>query len=544
MKYTLVQKQLDRGVNVVNDKMKQFGENIKFRWQDLNTIKRVILVLGILSIIVVSGSVFYLINRTEYGVLFSNLSEQDAGTITKDLQEQNIEYKLSDNGKEILIEQDKIDEYRISLAVDNKLPNSTTGFELFDNADLMTTDEDRKIMYQRAVTGELQRAIESLSAVSKAKVLLVMPDNSIFSEKSSDSTASVVLTLKNNSISEETVQGIVNLVSGAVENLTPENIKVVDSNGRTLTTNIDGSGQVSTMSNQYIEIKKNYENDLENKLSAILQQVYGAGNYQLSINLDMNFDSTESTKITYGDTAVRSESVQANGSQADVQQAQNGTIEDNVTNVTGDTEDGSKSYDHSVNNEVDQETVKTINAPSSIRRLTSSVVIGKSLSLEEQENLKNIIQSAIGYNEARGDVLSIQGMDFSEKTSTKNDSIGDDKEENEAAVKRYLPYLVIMSIVIILLITGVVGSFLFRRRPKNREFDDYEEDNFIKDEESENTTSDGASALERDYTEEKKVESILGTTGENIEEKRIKEFADRNPEAAAELIKAWLKKNS
>jgi flagellar biosynthesis/type III secretory pathway M-ring protein FliF/YscJ len=101
-----------------------------------------------------------------------------------------------------------------------------------------------------------------------------------------------------------------------------------------------------------------------------------------------------------------------------------------------------------------------------------------------------------------------------------------------------------MSIVIIILITGVVGSFLFRRRPKNREFDDYEEDNFIKDEESENTTSDGASALERDYTEEKKVESILGTTGENIEEKRIKEFADRNPEAAAELIKAWLKKNS
>lgn len=544
MKYTLVQKQLDRGVNVVNDKMKQFGENIKFRWQDLNTIKRVILVLGILSIIGVSGSVFYLINRTEYGVLFSNLSEQDAGTITKDLQEQNIEYKLSDNGKEILVEQDKIDEYRISLAVDNKLPSSATGFELFDNADLMTTDEDRKIMYQRAVTGELQRTIESLSAVSKAKVLLVMPDNSIFSEKSSDSTASVVLTLKNNSISEETVQGIVNLVSGAVENLTPENIKVVDSNGRTLTTNIDGSGQVSTMSNQYIEIKKNYENDLENKLSAILQQVYGAGNYQLSINLDMNFDSTESTKITYGDTAVRSESIQANGSQADVQQAQNGTIEDNVTNVTGDTEDGSKSYDHSVNNEVDQETVKTINAPSSIRRLTSSVVIGKSLSLEEQENLKNIIQSAIGYNEDRGDVLSIQGMDFSKETSTKNDSIGDDKEGNEASVKRYLPYLVIMSIVIIILITGVVGSFLFRRRPKNREFDDYEEDNFIKDEESENTTSDGASALERDYTEEKNVESILGTTGENIEEKRIKEFADRNPEAAAELIKAWLKKNS
>lgn len=190
----------------MNEKIKKFGENVKFRWQNLSTLKRVIFILGSLTIIAVSGSAYYLMNRTEYGVLFSNLSEQDAGTITQNLQEQNITYKLSDNGKTILVEQDKIAEYRISLAVDNKLPNSSTGFELFDNTGLMTTDEDRKIMYQRAVTGELQRAIESLSTVSKAKVLLVMPDNSVFSEKSKDSTASVVLTLKSASISETAVQ--------------------------------------------------------------------------------------------------------------------------------------------------------------------------------------------------------------------------------------------------------------------------------------------------------------------------------------------------
>ena len=96
------------------------------------------------------------------------------------MEEQQIAYKLADNGTTILIDKDQVDEYRINLAVDNKLPNTSTGFELFDDANMMTTDEDRKIMYQRAVTGELQRAIESIDAVKSAKVLLVMPEESVF----------------------------------------------------------------------------------------------------------------------------------------------------------------------------------------------------------------------------------------------------------------------------------------------------------------------------------------------------------------------------
>lgn len=527
----------------MNEKIKKVGENLKFKWQGLSTLKRVIFILGFFSVIAVSASAYYLMNRTEYGVLFSNLSEQDAGSITKDLQEQNITYKLSDSGKTILVEKDKIDEYRISLAVDNKLPNSSTGFELFDNTGVMTTDEDRKIMYQRATTGELQRAIESLNSVKKAKVLLVMPDNSVFSEKSKDSTASVVLTLNNNNISDTAVQGIVNLISGAVENLTPENVKVVDSNGRTLTKTVGDDGQISSISDRYIEIKRNYEKDLETKLNAILQQVYGEGNYQSSINLDLNFDSVESTKITYGDTAIRSENVQANGTQADIEKAQTGSIEDNVTNVTGDTTDGTKSYEHSINNEVDQETTKRVNAPSTIRRLTSSVVIGKSLSLEEQENLKNIIQTTIGYDEKRGDVLSIQGMDFSkEETAAKE---GDDKAESASSIKRYLPYLVIFAVILVILIMGIAGFFLFRNRSKKSEYDDYESEDFIDDEEDSQQTSsefEASPVLSQMETINKK--RNFDTVSEDSEEQLIKDFAGKNPEAAADLIKAWLKENN
>ncbi|MCU7700789.1 hypothetical protein ODV97_12970 [Enterococcus gallinarum] len=154
------------------DKVKEWTEQLKDRWQMQSSLKKMIVVLSVISVLGITAAVYYLNTRIEYGILFTDLSDADAGTISKDLEEQQIAYKLADNGTTILIDKDQVDEYRINLAVDNKLPNTSTGFELFDDANMMTTDEDRKIMYQRAVTGELQRAIESIDAVKSAKVLL------------------------------------------------------------------------------------------------------------------------------------------------------------------------------------------------------------------------------------------------------------------------------------------------------------------------------------------------------------------------------------
>src|SRR5699024_6450193 len=142
-------------------------------------------------------------------------------------------YKLEDGGKTILVDRNQIDEYRIDLAVDDKLPDSSTGFELFDDSGMMTTDEDRKIMYQRALSGELERSISALDGIEKAKVILVTPEESVFSEKEKEATASVMLTLKK-PLSDKSIQGIVTLTAGAVENLNPDNIKVVDDSGNVL----------------------------------------------------------------------------------------------------------------------------------------------------------------------------------------------------------------------------------------------------------------------------------------------------------------------
>lgn len=517
---------LEENRNMI-ERFGEWGSAIKERWKNWSIAKRITLIMLLISIMSIGIFSYYTLNTVEYSTLFSNISEQDAGTITQDLQKQGIKYKLEDNGKTILIEKEKVDEYRINLAVDNKLPNSTTGFELFDNASMMTTDEDRKIMYQRAVTGELQRAIETLNGVQKAKVLLVMPDTSVFQDKAQPATASVVLTLKNNALSTNSVQGIVNLIAGGVENLSPENIKIVDSNGRTLTTEIAQDGTIAGVSDRYLEIQQSYEQGLKEKLQDLLEPLYGAVGFQTSVNLELNFDATEKTTVTYGDTAIRSENVQATGTQADVEEAQTGTLDDNVSNVIGEEDaDNTKTYERSVNNEIDSETTKTVTAPSTIKKMTSSIVINKSLNAMEQQNLQDLISSAIGYDATRGDVLSIQGMNFAtEQTETKTET----PAETKSFIQKWLMYIIILGIIFLVIIFAISAFLLFRKR------NDFEEEEF----EFDNEGSRFDMNIEPDL-EELDMEQSVQSDNNNVQEKARK-FAKENPELAADLIKAWMK---
>jgi flagellar M-ring protein FliF len=534
------------------EKLKEWPILIKERWQALSSLKKLIAILSVISVTGVVGSMYYLNTRVEYGVLFTDLSEADAGAVTNDLAEQQIDYRLTDKGATILIAKDQIDEYRIQLAVENKLPNTSTGFELFDDAGMMTTDEDRKIMYQRAVTGELQRAIETLDSVKTAKVLLVMPEDSVFSSEESTPTASIVLTLRNQGISDEAVQGIVTLTAGAVENLDAENVKVVDSSGNTLTVDEDENSQLSSLNSKYIAIKNEYEKILEEKVSKLLEPIYGASKYQVSINLDLNFDSIESTKVTYDDPEIKKETVQAAGSGEAIQEAQTGTVDDNVSNVTGDDGEEGSSYSRSVENELSSETTKRITAPGMIQRMTSSVVVNADLSQNEQAELQLLIASAVGYDADRGDDIAIQGFDFAQADAAEiTDS---ENAEKLAAAKDYLNYIIFggIALVTILLILFIVG--LIRRRRREQFSVDVTQELSATQPADEATTEmeesgevvfgglghnvDTSDSDEEDLTESEPVEDA---TEELTATHSAKQHADSNPEVAAELIKAWMK---
>ena len=526
------------------DKVKDALEALKAKWSELSRLVKIAIVLGIISLFAIIGTVYYMNTRVEYSVLFSNLSEADAGTISQDLDSQNIKYKLADDGKTIMVDKTKVDQYRIDLAVDNKLPSSSKGFELFDSASMMTTDEDRKIMYQRALTGELEKSIAALDDVDKAKVNLTIPksDNVFDNSTSKKAKASIVLTLKGTSISKDAVQGIVALTTGAVQGLDKKNVKVVDQTGKILNKNEeDDDSDSSSATSKYMKLKSQYEKEMEKKITGLIEPVVGRGKVKASVNVDLNFDAVEKKITNYSNPQVRSENVQASGKQAEIKQAQTGQVNDNVDNVTGDANNDNASYNRTVNNELNTETTKIINAPGSINRMTSSVVINGDLSAGDAKNIRKLIQGALGYDKKRGDTVSVQAVNFARAKSAK-------KKAAKKPAKKTNWVLIGALIAAGVLTLGTIIFLVIRRRRRLAEEEEYYDDDYdvdVTDEgEEEEETKEGAEELDPEILAEQERQRKETETKRKIAvstEQRAKEYATKHPDVVADLISAWVK---
>lgn len=543
----------------MGETIKRWLENMKEKWKNLNKLKQIAILVGLLSLFIASGIFYFVMHQVDYGVLFSDLTKADAGTITSDLKEKNIAYKLEDGGKTILVDRNQIDEYRIDLAVDDKLPDSSTGFELFDDSGMMTTDEDRKIMYQRALSGELERSISALDGIEKAKVILVTPEESVFSEKEKEATASVMLTLKK-PLSDKSIQGIVTLTAGAVENLNPDNIKVVDDSGNVLAGGQEDK-ELEKVNDRYIAIKSTYEKSLEEKVKELLEPIYGTDKMKVSVNVDLNFDSVEKTTTTYNDPEVRSENVQASGDADAVVEAQTGQADDNVSVVTDEDSENGRHYERSVNNELDTEITKTISAPGMVERVTSSVVVNGELPKNMQQELRTLVASAVGFDENRGDEITVQGLNFYEEKPKEDEKT---KAGGKTNLNKLAGYLIGFGVALLLILIAIGIVVVTRNRRKKVDFIAEEEPTASTDasEEMMEALAKINERLEKTETfqqeqaivePEEPIEEIedeeeseeewmpLKVEDESLNNKKAKKYAVDNPEVAAELIKAWLK---
>lgn len=523
------------------DKLKSIASDIKAGWENMDKKKRVRLVSIVVTISVVLFLLVYATQRTEYKVLFSELEEADSGAIVEDLESKGMDYKLEDNGTTILIDKDLVDNYRIELAVNGPMPSTSTGFEIFDSSSMMATDEDRAIMYQRAISGELERAISSLANVESGKVLLNIPESSVFQnpDYQKEATASVVLQMNNNQIPDQTtVQGIAALVSGAVENLPQANVEILDTSGRLLSASIsDGYNLSSDVVTEHQRIKNMVENDLEQKVRTLLAPVYGLENVQISVNTDLNFDAIERENIEYEqeEDVIRSQTESVTGSAALAQEVQGGNLEENTPAVIGeDVENDSSSYEHATNYEVNTYTTRIVEAPGAIERLTASVIIMDNPT--DRAAMQGIIENALGVNNFREDGLandSVQIEYVTPPTEDESPTIIGNPEFFETIITWITENWLLLVISIVVL---TVILILFRVL-RNRFADDEEDELEMEFAEILPPAPEPEETLFDKETEEK----IRRNQVANEKEDLIREQTKENPELAAELIKIWLK---
>lgn len=294
-----------------------------------------------------------------FATLYRDLDPAEASQIVEGLKTAKIEYKLEDQGKTIMVPRAVVDEQRISFAAQGLPRSGTVGWEIFDKSQLGLTDFVQNINYRRALEGEIGRTIAGLGPVEAARVLISIPKPSLFTEKEQPPTASVVVKLRaGQELDRKSTKGIAQLIASSVEGLKPQNVTILDQEGKVL--NRGGGDDPSAIVEGNAEMRGQVEAYLQNKVSDILDGVVGQGNHRVQVSAEVDFDQTEKTQETFDPESkvVRSE-------QTEEESKENSPAEGNTSRET-----------RTANYEISRSTVKTTSAPGSIRkRVTVSVAV-------------------------------------------------------------------------------------------------------------------------------------------------------------------------
>jgi flagellar M-ring protein FliF len=494
--------------------------------------------------------VFYasILGKVNYVVLFSGLELNSAAAIVEEMDRLGtVKYKLEDDGATILVDEAVVSDLRLKLAMNGSLPDNTVGFELFDNQGLMVTDQDRKIMFQRATQGELERTIRALEEVKYARVHLNLAESTLFEKEVEQSSATVVLELApGKTLSLPQVEGILSLVSGAVKNLPKENVTVLDTNANLLSgpfqeEEADGTLNASGEQNDIID---RIESKIAGNLTELLEKALGREKVIVTVLAEVNFDQEQISKVIYGETPVvknRQESFSGEGIKAFISE---GPIDNNTQNLIMQDDTGAiQTYDAYTEYEVDRTEIASIKAVGVLSRLNVSVVYDGKLSPEMKASIQDMVSAAAGIDPERGDQINIEGMTFDRSYET---ALAEELEEarrlEEAAGKMMgMDKALLLTLVkwALGLAAGVLLLAIVMRKRRQGGHSvmtpafEGAPSNIPGRGSLLNVTDEGAAS------QEPTLDDLFGAVDKK--DSSLKKYASEHPQEIADLIRAWIK---
>ena len=402
------------------DRAKQF-------WGGLRPKQRIYLGVGLAATLAVALFFVKLIATPTYKPLMTGMEPADAQAITTQLTAKKIPYLLSPDGTSISVPADQVDAARLEVASHDSPHSGRIGFEIFDKVSWGQTEFDEKVNYQRAMEGELERTIQTMSSVKSARVHLVMATDSVFMDRERGAKASVTLKLRRGSLSREDASAISRLVAGAVDELKPADVVIVDAD----------SNQALGQNGSSSDPNDGIEQDLTRRLIATLAPVVGADRLHASVNVEYETDSSEESEEKY-DPAVSATLTMQHSEENSNSGTGPGGIPGTSSNVpkpkvTTPPTSGAKEQVQSSKTDnntygVNRTTRHVIEPAGSIRRITAALVVDDAVERkqvngkwtevhhkrqpEELQLISEIAQAAIGFNSARGDVISVQNLSF------------------------------------------------------------------------------------------------------------------------------------
>lgn len=387
--------------------------------------RKLSLVFVILLSFALMAGIMLWTERVDYQVLYSNLSQEDAGQVITKLKDMKVPYKVE--GNVIYVPSNRVYELRLELAAQGIPTGGGVGFEIFDKTQIGVTEFVQRLNYVRAIQGELTRTIRQLSEVEQARVHIAIPEKTIFIEKEDKPTASVVLKLKPGRVlNQGQIGGIVHLVSSSVEGMQPQNVTVIDNMGNLLSKAVDVD---EIADSKKLEYQKSVDKDYEGKLQSMLEGIIGRGKAIVRVATKIDFTQVERTEEKFDpDTiAVRNEQRTQEKSVGATQGGIPGVLSNQPGQqpaTTAGSPSTSQKQSENINYEVSRSVSKIIQSRGEVKNISVAVLVdgtykkekGKKVYVprteDDMKKYKEIIMAAIGYNKERGDQVIVDNVPF------------------------------------------------------------------------------------------------------------------------------------
>ena len=407
------------GVDQAVNQAKQF-------WAGLNGRQRMLLGGGVALTIGLLAMFTRMMSTPEYKPLMVGLEPADAQALSAQLAAKNIAFQMGPDGKSINVPADQLDAARLQAASQDGPRSGRMGFELFDKVSWGQTEFDEKVNYQRALEGELERTIGTLSDVKSARVHLVLSKSSVFLDRERGAKASVTLKLKRGSLSKDQLGAISRLVSGAVDDLAPVDVAIIDADSN------ESLGPNTNDGNKGDEI----EQQLSKRLMATLGPALGADNLRASVNVEFDTTAIEESQDKYDPAVSAVLTSQKSEEQVGAGAGTGGVpgTSSNLPNASAGSKDAAM-QDGAQSSKSDNSTFgvnkivrHTVSPAGRVRRITAAVLVndaierhqekgkwievGHKRSAAELKQISDLAGAAIGLDTTRGDVITVENMPF------------------------------------------------------------------------------------------------------------------------------------
>ena len=398
--------------------------------------------------ILLFGVLYVWINMPNYRPLMVNMSEADQQTAMEALKASEFKPVMDPASGQITVPSNKYHEARIFLASKGIPKTGNLGMESLKDQSAMTTSQFmEQVRYTSAMEQELARTIMQIDTIQQARVHLAMPKQSVFVRDRTPPKASVIITpYAGRSVSPNQVQALVHLVASSVPLMLPENVAVVDNQGKLITdsSNAAALGLTSAQSQH----KQKMEDVYRQRVMQILSPIVGDNNVRSQVNMSLDFTQTEVTTEDF-DTRekgpkTRSEAISEDKSGAAEAAGIPGTLSNTpppapsaTTNSSAATTAGAGGTTNSTtarstrNYEIDRSVRHIKNATGTMERLSVAVLINERAPTvtkndkgevtdskpnpyteEEITRMQDLVRGVVGFDEKRGDVVTVVQAKF------------------------------------------------------------------------------------------------------------------------------------